>query len=84
MLLLAFGTAENGRNRHIESMPDETGCSVFARRPEPDRHFSGQKNNPFHNRDEKYEQLDAKGNQPNLERNLRICSGRYAPQGHGL
>lgn len=49
---MVFGTVENGENRHIELMLDEMGCSVFAREPEPDCHFSGRKNNLFHNRDE--------------------------------
>lgn len=29
MLLLAFGTAENGENRHIGSLPNEMGSSVL-------------------------------------------------------
>ncbi len=59
MLLLAFGAVEDGENRHTESMPDEMGCPVFTRKPEPDYHFPGWKNNPFHDRDETYGQPSA-------------------------
>ena len=58
LLLLVAGAAENGKDWHVEWMPDEMGGSIPAEtgRPWSDNHLTWRKDDTLHNRNEEYEQ----------------------------